>query len=130
MQTRITTALIVIPLLTSVLAGLSTFQPAHAWNLLVGVRGAQSGHDNNIVVTLNGQNGYKDSTSVPIIFLNSGGNTAVFNVPEYQIPSGSRYEVCAYSDNTLLKSCETFTHDSRDENVGLVLMNTAEKKGK
>jgi hypothetical protein len=66
MQTRITIALIVIPSL--VLAGMSTVQAAHAWNLLVGVRGAQSGHDNNIVVSLNGQNGYRDSTSIPIFF--------------------------------------------------------------
>jgi hypothetical protein len=128
MQSRIAIGLIVSPALLFVV--MSTIQAAHAWNLLVGIRGAQPGHDNNIVVSLNGQNGYKDSTSVPIIFLNSGGNTAVFNVPEYQIPTGSRYEVCAHSDNTLLNTCETFTHTSGDENVGLVLMNTPEKKGK
>jgi hypothetical protein len=128
MQSRIIIGLIVSPALLFVV--MSTIQAAHAWNLLVGVRGAQPGHDNNIVVSLNGQNGYKDSTSVPIIFLNSSGNIAVFNVPKYQIPTGSRYEVCAHSDSTLLKTCETFTHSSRDENVGLVLMNTPEKKGK
>ena len=62
MQTKIATALITIPSL--LLAGMSIIQVVYAWNLLVGVRGAQSGHDKNIVVSLNGQNGYKDSYKI------------------------------------------------------------------
>jgi hypothetical protein len=110
----------ILLLIPAILVSASIVQGAHAWNLIVGIRGAQVGHG-NISVNLKGQNGYTDSKNVPALYLSSGGGVAVFNVPENEITSGSTYQVCAHSDGNALKTCETFTHGNGEDDVGLVL---------
>jgi hypothetical protein len=88
----------------------------YAWRLDVDLSRSTFGSD-RVCAEVHGPYGHDERNCTE-----SGPNASVsFEIPENEVPNGSRYQVCAWGGlvSTFLPNCHYFNHDSGDESVWL-----------